>query len=122
MGDAGGECFLRTAARRGVPRSAAAHRLHGFLSRDGIALGQFRASCREQLQPYANVILSDIEVTDIKGDANANFTIHLAEGTAQHSKTVLLASGVFDELPKLRILSASLGRQCTRVPTVRAGR
>ena len=52
----------------GTPRSAAAHRMHGFLSRDGIELGRFRASCREKLRPYANVTLSDLEVTDITGD------------------------------------------------------
>jgi thioredoxin reductase len=94
----------------GTPRSAAAHRLHGFLSRDGIDLGQFRASCREQLRPYPNVTLCDLEVRDIAGDMNSNFTICLADGTAQHARTVLLASGVFDELPAIPNIERFFGK------------
>jgi thioredoxin reductase len=94
----------------GTPRSAAAHRMHGFLSRDGIDLDQFRASCREQLRPYASVTLCDVEVTDIMGDMKSYFTICLADGAAQHARTVLLASGVLDELPRLPNIERFFGK------------
>lgn len=94
----------------GTPRSAAAHRMHGFLSRDGIDLEQFRAVSREQLASYPGVTLSPVAVTSISGDAISNFTVRLEDGATHHARTVLLASGVFDELPKLPNIERFFGK------------
>ena len=94
----------------GTPRSAPAHRMHGFLSRDGIDLEQFRAISHEQLAAYPGVTVHPVAVTSIGGDAISNFTARLEDGSVQHARTVLLASGVFDELPKLPNIERFFGK------------
>jgi thioredoxin reductase len=93
-----------------TPRSAAAHRMQGFLSRDGVELEQFRATSREQLRVYPTITFRSVEVAAISRDENSNFTVRLDGGTAQHSRTVLLASGVFDELPRLANIEQFFGK------------
>jgi thioredoxin reductase len=85
----------------GTPRSWAAHRMHGFLSRDGMDLNEFRATAHQQLSAYPNVRFIAAEVRSVKRTSTRRFAVRLADRTVQHCRKVLLASGVFDLLPKL---------------------
>jgi len=93
-----------------TPRSAAAHRMHGFLSRDGVELEKFRAESRQQIEIYPSVSSRSVAVTAVRRDRDSNFTVRLGRAAAQRSRTVLLASGVFDELPKLRNIERFFGK------------
>jgi thioredoxin reductase len=85
----------------GTPRSWAAHRTYGFLSRDGMKLDDFRAASREQLAAYPGVSLSPLEVQSITALAEHGFEVELEDGRKHGCRKVLLASGVFDQLPAI---------------------
>jgi thioredoxin reductase len=84
----------------GTPRSFASHRMHGFLSRDGIDPNQFRATARDQLRTYPNVTVDLVEVTSIRV-ADSIFEFQTEGGHPQRARKILLATGVFDQLPEL---------------------
>jgi thioredoxin reductase len=84
--------------------------MHGFLSRDGMDLEQFRAASRAQLSPYPSVTSKSVAVAAISRIESSNFAVRLSDGTSQHTRTVLLASGVFDELPRLRNIERFFGK------------
>ncbi len=81
----------------GAPRNARARGLHGFLTRDGIPPMELLRLGREELGPYG-VDLREAEVTDIRVSGRG-FEVLLAGGGCLESRTVLIASGVCDELP-----------------------
>lgn len=81
-------------------RNAASHALHGFLTRDGSTPAEFLQLGREQLQPYENVELRHIEVTDV-AQTGTHFEVTLADGTNATCCKLLLATGVVDTLPSV---------------------
>jgi thioredoxin reductase len=85
----------------GTPRSWAAHRMRGFLSRDGIELDAFRTVCHEQLQAYASVTFHPFGVGRIQRRKDSTFRAQFSDGSVHACRKVLLASGVFDQLPPL---------------------
>ncbi len=90
------------------PRNAAARALHGFLTRDGIAPADFLRIGRDQLQGYGNVTHREIAVTDA-ARVSGGFAITLGDGTRCSSRTLLLATGVVDEVPPLAGIEALYG-------------
>jgi thioredoxin reductase len=91
----------------GAPRNARSRELHGFLTRDGIAPIELLRLARDELRPYG-VDLREAEVTDIHASA-AGFEVSLAGGSRLESRTVLIASGVCDELPDVPGLDRCFG-------------
>ena len=85
----------------GTPRSWAAHRMHGFLSRDGMELEQFRQTARDQLSQYSGVRFLAVAATKASRSEDGRFRVQFADHTTHSSRKLLLASGVFDELPKI---------------------
>jgi thioredoxin reductase len=83
----------------GSPRNARSRELHGFLTRDGIPPIELLRLARDELRPYG-VDLCETEVTDIRASGDG-FEVSLAEGNSLESRTVLIASGVCDELPDI---------------------
>ncbi len=82
----------------GQPRNAAAHSLHGFLTRDGTEPGELLRIGREQLRHYETVEVRDIAVVDaVRKDDS--FELTLEDGSHVNARKLLLASGVVDELP-----------------------
>jgi thioredoxin reductase len=93
----------------GTPRSWAAHRMHGFLTRDGMNLDQFRQTAREQLLQYPGVRFVPAAATNATKSTEAGFRVQFTDGTMQHSRKLLLATGVFDELPKVKNIEHYFG-------------
>jgi len=85
----------------GTPRSWAAHEVHGFLSRDGIAQDDFRRICRRQLAKYPSIAQRSGEVRRIDPQGTGGFRVCLPDGSVAHCRKVLLATGVLDELPPI---------------------
>ena len=83
----------------GKPRNAVSHALHGFLSRDGVAPAQLRALAREQLAPYASVVVDDARVVDA-ARTDTGFSVTTSDGRNFRSRKILLAAGVVDEIPQ----------------------
>ncbi|WP_010203382.1 NAD(P)/FAD-dependent oxidoreductase [Salinibacterium sp. PAMC 21357] len=108
------------------PRNSATFHSHGFLSRDGISPLELRKMGREELEQYPNVsfertIVEGIEplgavggpaAADAAGGASATvgagFTVtHRGGGVT--TRTVLIATGLREVLPKLPLLRAFYG-------------
>ncbi|MBH0109367.1 NAD(P)/FAD-dependent oxidoreductase [Salinibacterium sp. NG22] len=108
------------------PRNSATFHSHGFLSRDGISPLELRKMGREELEQYPNVsfertIVEGIEplVAADRADAasapegasatvGAGFTV-THRGGAVTTRTVLIATGLREVLPKLPTLRAFYG-------------
>jgi len=82
---------------------------HGFLTRDGTPPSDLLKIAHEQLQFYPTVALktataSNIEKTDF------GFEILSSHGTKLQTRTVLLATGLHDELPPLNGIEGLWGK------------
>lgn len=80
------------------PRNARSHAIHGYLTRDGIPPLELRRVGLEQLRPYETVTVRNVEVTDAERVDN-HFAVSLATGERIESRTLLLATGMRDDLP-----------------------
>src|SRR5690242_9270431 len=84
----------------GEPRNARSRALHGYLTRDGIAPSEFLKIGREQLAPYDTIEFRPGKVAHVKREEGC-FTAILESGERVSARTLLLASGVVDELPQI---------------------
>jgi thioredoxin reductase len=89
--------------------------MHGFLSRDGIPPLEFLSVGRQQLKPYETVEVRELEVLDVK-KVGERFESLLPDGSTLFSRTVLLATGVVDELPPLDRISDFYGQSVFHCP------
>jgi thioredoxin reductase len=105
-----GRCCRRVlVVDAGRPRNAATPSLHGFLTRDGIATLEFLRLGREQLRPYSNVEIREGEVTDASATPGG-FEVALQDGARFGSRTLLLATGLCDDIPAIEGLLSLYGR------------
>ncbi len=100
----------------GRPRNAASHALHGYLTRDGIHPREFLAIGRKELKPYTTVSLRDIAATDAQCETGGRFTVTLADGIIVHSRKLLVATGVCDNLPEIPGIQEMYGRSVFHCP------
>jgi thioredoxin reductase len=84
----------------GNPRNARSIGLHNYLTRDGIAPGEFLELARKELERYPSVDLRTVEVLDATASADG-FRVVCADGRQLSTRKLLLATGVVDELPDL---------------------
>jgi thioredoxin reductase len=110
--------LVLTRARRRVlvvdgdrPRNAPAAHLQGFLSRDGTPPAELLALGRAEVTGYGGEIV-DGTVTAIE----PGFRAHLADGTTAHARTVLITTGLTDELPPIDGLRERWGRDVLHCP------
>ena len=84
----------------GQQRNAPAKVFNGYLSRDGSTPGEFQAISRQQLERYETVELRKAIVSKVER-ANDRLTTILDSGERFDSRTLLLATGLVDELPQI---------------------
>lgn len=110
-----GRCRRRVlVCDEGHPRNRHTREVHGFLTRDGTSPAELLGLAREQLRPY-DVELRRAEVVDAAlGDDG--FTVTLRDGSRETGRTLLLATGVVDELPPIQGLDALYGRSVHHCP------
>ncbi|MHB8600333.1 MAG: NAD(P)/FAD-dependent oxidoreductase [Ktedonobacteraceae bacterium] len=99
----------------GQPRNAAAHALHGFLTRDGTEPGELLRIGREQLRKYETVEVRDIAVVDAVRQDDS-FELTLEDGSHVTARKLLLAGGVVDELPPIAGFAEFYGRGVHHCP------
>jgi thioredoxin reductase len=100
----------------GRPRNAASHAIHGCLTRDGIAPAEFLAIGRRELEPYTTVELRQRAVVSAKCTAKSRFEIELDSGEQVRARTLLLATGVVDNLPSFPGFRELYGRSVFHCP------
>jgi thioredoxin reductase len=91
----------------GKPRNAAAQAIHGYLSRDCFSPIELLRIGREELRPYG-VELRHVTVTDVIPTGEI-FEVHLETGERLMSRTVLVATGVRDDVPEIDGVEACYG-------------
>ena len=95
------------------PRNAATHQMHGVLGHDGLDPADLRARGREELARYGVEVVT-AEVDDA-GLADAAVRLHSARGS-DVTRTVLLATGMLDELPDVPGFAAVWGTSAHTCP------
>jgi thioredoxin reductase len=85
----------------GKPRNAPSHALHGYLTRDGIRPAEFLRLAREEIRTYQTVQIRDEEVSTVACLSDGGFLVTLASGAQLHSRKLLIATGVVDNLPDI---------------------
>lgn len=100
----------------GTPRNWAAHEMHGFLTRDGIAPTKFRALAHRQLAQYTNVGFWGGEVTEVARESDHRFRVVLNDGRIQFARKILIATGVADRLPALPRIDEFWGKSVHQCP------
>ena len=99
----------------GRPRNAATQALHGYLTRDGISPHDFLAAGRQELQRYDTVEFRNVEVIHAEC-RESRFVVTLQGGGEAHSRKLLLATGVVDNLPDVEGLDSLYGRSVFHCP------
>src|SRR4051812_15474492 len=97
-----GRCGRRTlVCDRGTPRNGPSRKMYGFLSRDGIRPADFAEAARRDLRQYPTVVLKSAQVNAIDKQPDGGFLISFEQGVPQHCRKLLIATGLFDDLPKI---------------------
>jgi thioredoxin reductase len=81
-------------------RNAPSSHVRGFLTRDGVPPGELRGIARAELAHYPSVELTNDTVVGVKHDGEL-FAVEMAQGGGLRAKTLLLATGVIDTLPRI---------------------
>ena len=100
----------------GRPRNARASAINGFLTRDRTPPREFLETARSQLGAYPNVDLRHIEVVKAECDNDGAFRVALATGENFSSRSLVLATGVRDELPSVAGLEQLYGSSVFHCP------
>jgi thioredoxin reductase len=99
----------------GEPRNAAAAGLHNYLTRDGIGPLEFLRLAQEEVRRYLTVEFRRAKVVDAERTPSG-FTAVCADGSRHHSRKLLLATGVVDELPEIEGLEQLYGTSVHHCP------
>jgi len=92
----------------GMPRNAASHAMHNFLSRDGMDPAELRRIGREELQGYAPARFVACTVEDAQ-PAGTRFHVVASNGETIAARKLLLAIGIRDQIPQLAGLEPMYG-------------
>ncbi len=105
-----GRCVRRVAVcDSGQYRNARSTALHCFMSRDGIAPSSLLEETRRQLERYETVSMLATKVRSVDR-RDAQFTVVTDDGHALRARTLLVATGVVDELPGIEGIAELFGR------------
>ena len=99
----------------GEYRNGPVEHMHNVIASDGTAPAEFRATARAQLAEYRTVELRDVAAERIDGSLD-DFTVRLADGSAEDARRVVLATGVADDLPAVPGLDELWGRRAFTCP------
>jgi thioredoxin reductase len=100
----------------GTPRSWASKQMHGFLTRDGIAPAEFRRLAHRELSRYPGVEFRAVEVTAARRTGNGHFSVTTGKRGRVSSRKLLIATGVFDHLPRLEGIEQFFGTSVFQCP------
>lgn len=88
----------------GEPRNGPADHMHGYLTRDGMAPREFVATGRDELTRYGGT-RAQASVIDARRASDGTFELRLDDNRALRARSVLVATGLTDELPDIPGLS-----------------
>lgn len=89
--------------------------LHGFVTRDGASISEFRNAAMEQLRRYPSVEIRETRADRLDGSPG-QLELQLSGDTAVIARRVLLCCGIQDELPPLEGLTEAWGKAVFSCP------
>jgi thioredoxin reductase len=105
-----GRCVRRVVVcDSGQYRNQRSTALHCFMSREGIAPSSLLEKTRRQLERYDTVSMLATKVTSVDG-RGGQFAVVTDDSHELQARTVLVATGVVDELPKIEGIDELFGR------------
>ena len=99
----------------GEPRNRWSSTVNGFFSRDGVPPRELLALARAQLAAYDTVEIRDVCVDDADR-VEDGFEVVLAGGDRPRGRTLLLATGVVDDVPSIEGFAEAYGRSVHHCP------
>ncbi len=99
----------------GEPRNRHSHAMHGYLTRDGIPPGDFLRLSRQELVTYRTVTLRQGQVVRAARE-RGDFVVECSDGAVLGSATLLLATGVQDDIPAIDGLAELYGKSVHHCP------
>ena len=92
----------------GEPRNRWTTSVNGFFTRDGVPPRELLALARAQLEAYDSVELRDVCVEDAE-QVDGGFEVLLPGGRHERGRTLLLATGVVDDVPAIEGFAEAWG-------------
>ena len=99
----------------GTPRSWASKEMHAYLSRDGTPPHEFLALGRREVRRYPGVRYLPQEVCTARR-VRDGFAVRLANGREVQCRKLLIATGVFDIVPRIPGIDDLFGRSVFQCP------
>ena len=99
----------------GTPRSWWSKEMHAYLSRDGIPPSRFLEVARKEALTYPGVRFAPVEVTAARR-LRDGFRVSLAGRASVHARKLLIATGVFDIMPRIPGIDELFGRSVFQCP------
>ncbi len=99
----------------GRPRNAVTHESHGFLTRDGVEPGEFRAIAYQEIRHYSSVEVQEVRVVSVTRQ-EGYFEAVTEQGERFQAKTILLATGLKDVLPVIEGIHDYYGKSLFACP------
>jgi len=99
----------------GEPRNAPAAHMHGFLTRDGTSPADFLEAGRAEVLGYGARMV-DGRVDTVANADGGDFTVRLGSGETLRARSILVATGLHDELPDVPGVRERWGRDVVHCP------
>ncbi|SER70247.1 NAD(P)/FAD-dependent oxidoreductase [Streptomyces qinglanensis] len=99
----------------GAPRNGPAEHMHGYPTRDGMAPGEFVATGQSEFGRYGGTLLR-ASVAGARRAPDGTFELRLGDEHAVRTRSVLVATGLTDELPDIPGLSERWASQVHHCP------
>jgi thioredoxin reductase len=84
----------------GEPRNTVTGAMHGFITRDGVDPAQLRKIARRELTEYPTVEIREVPIRAAEPQQDG-FAVTLDGGARELARKLILATGVFDQLPAI---------------------
>ncbi|NIH84762.1 NAD(P)/FAD-dependent oxidoreductase [Amycolatopsis granulosa] len=107
--------FATLVVDSGDPRNGPAAHMHGYLTRDGMAPKEFLATGQEEFARYGG-FLEHASVVRAHRAADGTFELRLGDDRVLRARSVLVATGLTDELPDIPGLAQRWGRDVHHCP------
>lgn len=96
-------------------RNRASHGMHNYLTRDGILPAEFLQISRQELHKYGVKIINRRIINARKNEEDI-FLVCDEEGNAYHSKKLLVATGLSDQVPNIKGFKEFYGKSVFHCP------
>jgi thioredoxin reductase len=97
------------------PRNGWSDKLSGYLTRDGIPPAGFQELAHAEIRRYETVEFKEDEVEKVRR-SGTGFEVSVRSGEVYHSRKLLLATGVLDDIPKLENILNFYGKSVHLCP------